>query len=358
LVQIHPRNQQNQGFGEIRRSPWCFYPAPIAPALGRGVSMVTPYTEILLIANDLEQVLGRIFKTAVALLRQSPRLGASATILADEIRLSNGTVILPRSSDYKGIAGARHSLYVVDEPCGVMEERAVRLIDEVTPPLTEPNAWGLMTTTAGFSGESKFLEEIYQRGLTGERLDPDLEVYQADELVMFWSHTPRQPWQSERYCAEQRRSLRPGTFARLHRNEWVAAESTFLPAHLWDAATDPEHRPMLPNKTAALYLGVDAGIKDDLAAVVGICRAPDGENWLELAFHRIWRPSKEAPLDLEDTIESFLLECAYRYHVARILCDPYQLHRSMTTLKRRGLRIENSRRRARTSRGWPRASSN
>ena len=108
---------------------------------------------------------------------------------------------------------------------------------------------------------------------------------------------------------------------------------------MWDAATDPDHSPMLPNKRTALYLGVDLGIVNDYAAVVAVCRAPDGD-WLELAFHRVWRPSKAEPLDIEDTVEGFLREAHYRYHVARILIDPYQAHRSITTLARAGLPIE------------------
>ncbi len=60
---------------------------------------------------------------------------------------------------------------------------------------TEPDAWLLIVTTAGFSGESQLLERLYERGLAGTRLDEELEIYRADDLVMFWSHTPRQPWQ-------------------------------------------------------------------------------------------------------------------------------------------------------------------
>jgi hypothetical protein len=61
---------------------------------------------------------------------------------------------------------------------------------------------------------------------------------------------------------------------------------------------------------------------------------------VRLAFHRIWRPSKSAPLDLEATIESYLRQVCQQYRVHRIICDPYQLHRSIMTLKVAGLPIE------------------
>jgi hypothetical protein len=42
---------------------------------------------------------------------------------------------------------------------------------------------------------------------------------------------------------------------------------------------------------------------------------------------------------LEATIEAHLKELHERYRVVEILCDPYQLHRSITTLKNAGLKI-------------------
>ena len=76
---------------------------------------------------------------------------------------------------------------------------------------------------------------------------------------------------------------------RLHENRWTTGESTFITPELWDACVDPDHRPALPDKSApALFVGVDAGIKHDNAAVVAV-RWHAGK--LELASHKIWCPS-------------------------------------------------------------------
>src|SRR5207253_8977176 len=163
-------------------------------------------TEVISAANDLDQSVGRVFKTAASLLKHNGDLGASATVRAKTIELTNGTVVSAIASDYKGAAGSRHSLVVFDELWGFSLESAERLFEELTPPPTEANAWVLVVTYAGYSGESLLLERMYERGLAGERVDADLEVYRADDLAMFWSHTPRQPWQTEQYYAEQRRS--------------------------------------------------------------------------------------------------------------------------------------------------------
>jgi hypothetical protein len=215
----------------------------LAAALVIWWGFTVPATEIIIAANDLEQSVGRVFQTVVALLKRNPALAASATIRATSITLSNGTVITAIASDYRGAAGSRHSLAVFDELWGYQLENATRLFEELTPIPTEPDAWILVVTSAGFTEESKLLEEIYRRGLAGTRIDDELECYEAGELFMFWSHTPRQSWQTEAYYAEQARILRPATFARLHRNEWVSPESRFITDQLWDQCVDATHRP-------------------------------------------------------------------------------------------------------------------
>lgn len=308
----------------------------LAACLGLWWAITNPRTEVIVCANDLEQSVSRVFATMVALCNLNPALKECVTVRTASITLSNGTVITAIASDYKGAAGSRHSLVIFDELWGFSSENAQRLYEELTPPPTEPNAWVLVVSYAGFTGESKLLESMYQRGLAGERADQELEVYHTGELTMFWSHMPRQPWQTSEYYEEQQRSLRPGTFLRLHRNQWVTAESIFITPELWDPCVDHDLSPALVSESA-VFVGVDAGIKSDNAAVVAV--RWDGDK-LALVSHRIWRPSQTNPLDLEATIETDLRELSQRHHLAAIYCDPYQLHRSITTLQAAGLRIE------------------
>ena len=55
-------------------------------------------------------------------------------------------------------------------------------------------------------------------------------------------------------------------------------------------------------------------------------------DWLELALHRIWVPGG-TPIDLEETIETYLLHLQTAYHVQQVLCDPFQMRRSIVTLQ-------------------------
>jgi phage terminase large subunit-like protein len=290
-------------------------------------------TEIVVAANDEEQSVGRVFATAAALIKVNPELQTCAKVLSNEIRFTNGTMVTAIASEYKGSAGSRHSLVVYDELWGYGTENLRRLYEELTPPPTEENAFVLIVTYAGFDGESELLQSIYNRGLTGKRLDKKLECYRADQLFMFWSHKRRQPWQLGRegraYYDEQRRILRPGTFKRLHENEWVSSESAFITAEAWDAITDYSINPLLTG--GSLYLGLDLGIKSDYAALVAVAWHEDGKR-LVIANHKVWKPTKSQPVNLAD-VESHIKNMARLHSVRKIYCDPYQAAQMIQNLQ-------------------------
>ena len=98
------------------------------------------------------------------------------------------------------------------------------------------------------------------------------------------------------------------------------------------------HPPTPGELTLPLFVGVDAGIKHDNAAVVAVCWDQYTDR-LCLACHRLWKPSPEEPLNLEQKIEWFLRELCSRNRVEEILSDPFQLHHTITTLQAAGLPI-------------------
>jgi phage terminase large subunit-like protein len=134
-------------------------------------------TEIICCANDEEQVLTRVFETCTKLIKYNREISTSATVMASQIKFTNGSVIRAVSSDYKGQAGGRQKLTIFDELWAYDSERATRLFEEMTPPVTEPGAYILVVSYAGFVGEGELLESIYKRGLKGRRLHKSLEVY-------------------------------------------------------------------------------------------------------------------------------------------------------------------------------------
>jgi hypothetical protein len=309
----------------------------LAACLGLWWAFTRASTEVICCANDLEQATSRVFATMAALCKHNPALGESVRVYSTEIVVENDTVIRAIASDYRGAAGSRHSLVIFDELWAFDSERARRLFEEMTPPPTEPDAWVLIVTCAGLLGESELLESLYRRGLEGKRLDNDLEVYDAGEMTMFWSHTPRQSWQTAEYYAEQQRHLRPNTYLRLHENRFVSAEGSFITADLWDLNVDQRLAPVLADRSMRLIVGGDAGLKDDCGALVGVTWEDDK---LRLVLHKIWKPTPGQPLDLESTIEAELRSWHTRFAIQRVVVDPWQMARSVATLKAAGLPIE------------------
>jgi phage terminase large subunit-like protein len=294
-------------------------------------------TEVICASNDEKQAIGRVFATAVKLIEHNPALASSATIRQTKILLSNGTTIEAVPVDYTGESGGRQTLVSYDELWGAMSESARRQFEEYTPIPTVPESWVLISTTAGFTGESELLESLYRIGLNGECLDDDLELTRAGSLVMFWSQTPRQPWQTDSYYQEQRATLRPNAYRRLHENAWVTGSESFITGDQWDQCVDPQLLPVLGSPTRPTIYAVDASTKHDSTAIVGV--SLDGPETLRLTSHRIWKPTPADPLDIEDTIETYLREKHRQGNCVAIVCDPYQLHDLITRLKKAGLPI-------------------
>lgn len=202
-----------------------------------------------------------------------------------------------------------------------------------------------MDSYAGFSGDSPVLEPLWTRALAGQRLYRDLPVHVNGKLYAYidsgeeaqrrsWRGTPQE---KKAYYQEQRASLRPGTYARLHENRWQSGEEAFLTGDQWDACVERSLSPVLPDKKIALWVGVDAATKSDSAAVVAVTR--DGAR-LRLALHRIWKPKPGDPIDLEATIEGFVLNLHAGFRVRTVRYDPYQMARSAATLKAKGVPME------------------
>lgn len=303
--------------------------------------------ELLVLANDQEQAIGRAFNAASRLITRNPSLASSATVETKRIVLSTGSEIRALASEYAGAAGSNHGLTSWDELWAYTSESSRRLWEEMTPVPTRTNSIRFISSYAGFLGESDLLWSLYLDGVgpdehpegKGERLHLTLPLWlnRAARLLVYWDHEARMPWQTDAYDAAQQRSLRPNAFLRLHRNQWTTSESVFITPELWDGATDRDHRPLPPSSTRTLVVGVDLAVKHDNAAVVAVGWEDDGR--LLLARHRLWKPSPGAPLDF-NAVEEFLKALAWQYQVVKIVVDPYQAAALIARLLAAGLPTE------------------
>lgn len=214
-----------------------------------------PYNEIFCVANDEEQAQGRVFKDVARAVGANPFLVQGCRVSQSKIEfLSTGTTITALASEYAGAAGSRHGLVVFDELWAYTSERSRRLWDELTPVPTRKNSIRLVVTYAGFEGESDLLWDLCQRGLKGQQVDQALPIYTNGRLFMYWDHEPRMPWQTPEYYEEQRQSLRPNAYLRLHENRWVSGENSFVDMDWWDACIDHSLHPLVASKDLPVWV--------------------------------------------------------------------------------------------------------
>ncbi len=333
-------------------------------ALGASVgawyaSEAQPGTEVFCIANDLESAEGRLFRDIKFHFEQeNERIKVERRTTKNYYKITqyridfpNGTFIQALAQSYKSVAGSRHALTLWDELWGVTNELSRRTWDEMTPIPTVTNSVRFISTYAGFENESDLLWELYLRGVgkeehdngRGEKIEvlKDLPCWKNGKLFTYWAHEGQMPWQTQEYYDEQMASERPAAFLRLHYNQWVTSHESFIPIEWWDAAAKiyqananlwSDH----PFRNWPITIGVDAGVKRDSTALVGVGydsqRAKVG-----IVFHEVWSPSKGDQVDLDATVEKRLLELYNKYNVVSVVYDPTHLIQTMLRLKRRGL---------------------
>jgi phage terminase large subunit-like protein len=295
------------------------------------------------VANDQAQAEENTFDLIAQAVRDAGlEESGEALIRSDRISFpATGTRIVALPADFAGSAGGRFGITSFTELWAYRHEAHVRLFEELTP---NPNRRSLriVDSYAGFAGDAPVLEPLWQRAVSGERISEDMPIFTDGKLWAFidQGHSAQErawlgddPEEMAEYYAEQARSLRPGTYNRLHLNQWQSAEEAFVTAELWDACRveyPPERAP------GPIYVGLDAATKHDCAAVIAV--APEGER-LRVVAQRIWTPRFRRPIDLED-IEDYLIELGRRFQIATVAYDPYQLARSASELGKRGLPME------------------
>jgi phage terminase large subunit-like protein len=296
------------------------------------------FVEGYCVANDFEQAQGRVFQAIRRIVECSPLLRREANITANKIEFpATGAVITAIASDYAGAAGANPTISCFDELWGYTSERSRRLWDEMVPSPVRRISMRLVTTYAGFEGESELLEELHKRGLSQPHLGPDLHA--GDGLLFFWTHDPVAPWQTEAWLAEMRRSLRANAYLRLIENRFVSTESPFVEMKWFDACVDPAVKMQVSNPQLPIYVGIDASTKHDSTAVVAVTwdRAA---NQCRLIWHRIFQPSPDNPLDFEATIEATILDLRQRFIIRKAIFDPWQMQSTGQRLRAQGVNIE------------------
>ena len=90
------------------------------------------------------------------------------------------------------------------------------------------------------------------------------------------------------------------------------------------------------NRSLPVVLGIDAGLKRDSAAIA-VCSWESSLQKVRLVSHRIFTPSPDRPLDLEETLEAAIRDYHRRFALREARYDPWQMARSAQGLVKAGV---------------------
>ena len=295
----------------------------------------TPWSEIYCIANDGKQSADRV----LASIKRS--IDLSKTDWGTEVvrvTLPTNTFIEAIPVDPSGEAGSQPLATFWSELWGFRLDIKERLWTELTiPPTRYGRAIRWVESYAGYTGESKTLEKLYNLGVNeGVRHPdfPDLPVYvnERAKLFCYWSHKPRMPWQTDEYYQQEAATLTGPEFRRIHRNEWVDSEETAIPLEAWDAC-----RGQLPpvEENEPLVIALDASVSGDYTALVVASPHPDdgGKETYRSAIRsvEVWEPPKGKKIDYNHTLLPSLENWCLNYNVVCVVYDPFQLEHLANT---------------------------
>jgi len=323
----------------------------VAGAITLYAAYHTSAANIFCLANDGKQSADRIFQAVRRTVELHNQMGGvlkgiRPLMSPPKIKFQNGSVIEAIPCDAAGEAGSEPFLTVWSEMWGYSQNYKERLWTEMTiPPTLYGYAMRWVESYAGYEDESRVLWNLYDTGVNnGKQLWSDLPVYvnEAARQLTFWSHEPRQPWQTKEYYQTEALTLLPNEFARIHRNQWVTSTTSFLDdiSH-WDRLKDVKlARP--PDNDTIVVVALDAAVSNDCCAIYGVYRHPDDAWDAEVrrvveCLYRVWTPPKGGKIDYSETMELAVKEIARDYNVYSFVYDPYQLHKMCTDLRQAGV---------------------
>jgi phage terminase large subunit-like protein len=329
----------------------------IAALVARWIAETWGRSEVLALANDMEQARGRIYQKVLDSIEMDPNYISGKRILPGRWRiierdatcLSNGSILRAVSSDYRGEAGSNPTATLWSEAWAYTSEASHRLWDELTPVPTRERSIRYVETYAGFEDESDLLIDLYRRSVLKARrlthndidwpFDDQPPIYVNDKARSFayWDDgvvARRMPWQTQAYYDAQEATLRPQAFERLHLNYWTSSVSSFIPVEWWNACF--EQLP-IPTIHEPMVLGVDAAVSSDCCAVVGVTRHPKRNDDVAVRLCRVWTPPTNGKIDLDITVKQAIIEICSTHNVVEVAYDPYQLHSIMTDLVKAGV---------------------
>lgn len=159
-------------------------------------------------------------------------------------------------------------------------------------------------------GADHFDAEVWRRANPGYG-----DILNPEDLLVLSKQTPENDFRTKRL------------------NQWVTAESAWLPAGAWDATAHPEIK---ISDHSDVVLAFDGSYNGDCTAL-SVVAIIEGKPHVDLV--ELWEPTGRGDqVDILD-VEEKIRETCRKYHVLEIAADPYRWARSLQILADEGLPV-------------------
>jgi phage terminase large subunit-like protein len=287
------------------------------------------FQNLYLLAPDKEASQFITFEKIKKSIKLNPSLNKRCKIKQDCItNLVNDSFVRCLANNIT-VSGLNMDITILDETWQFTSQESKRTLDEMTNVPGKQNLI-LSVSYAGFeNSEDSHLWRWYQQGINNTQDENFYFLWRTSYLGVIWV--------TEKYLENQRKRLSENAYRRFHENKWTECEEAFISHEIIMKNTKPE----LWKGCASLnkiFVGVDIGLKNDFSAIAVVGKS-ERENCLALFDHAVFKPEGQE-LNLEDTVERFILELSRRYKIGKILYDPFQFARSAQTLRSKGLPMQ------------------
>jgi hypothetical protein len=146
------------------------------------------------------------------------------------------------------------------------------------------------------------------------------------------------PWQSPEFYQQESAMLPPSEFRRVHKNEWVSAESSFIEESWWDACENTALRPLATGNRTPVVVGIDMAVTRDCAAILAVTRDPfEPDTKIAVRAVKIFSPAASGGIiDQELLIRPVIEDWFTRWNVVCWAYDPHQMAKLAQDMMRAG----------------------
>lgn len=310
-------------------------------------------SEVYSLASEKEQA-RIVFGDTVKMIKANPDLLEMVKLYRDAIEVpSTGSVYRVRSAEDTSAEGYSPTAVIYDE---LHTAPTRKLFDVFSLAMgARPSAQLIAITTAGVkvdqSGGDSIAYTLYQYGqrvARGEVEDPS--------FFMSWWEAPaeadyREPdtWASANpgfgdinLVADFESAIRrtpENEFKTKRLNQWVSAQSAWLPTGAWDA----RGKEFSLHPDQEYVLGFDGSFSGDATVIVG-CTVPTEEEKPQIFMVKAWEKDenihdRDWRVNISE-VEDTMIDFVKRFPRCReIACDPFRWQRSMEALADKGLPI-------------------